>query len=139
LLTTPGVLHFVGIGPIPIPIDEEEIAALQAAGRSGLAVEPWPYVEIGQKVRLEDGPLRGLEGICVGHSKQQVIVSVTLLRRSIAITVEREWVQSIYAAASANRLITGVTGNQSSRLIGASADSRRLPLGNPRKVKGDRN
>jgi len=99
LLTIPGVLHFVGIGRIPLPIDEHEIAAIQAAVRSGLTAEPWPYVEIGQKVRLEDGPLTGLEGICVAHSKQQrVIVSVTLLRRSIAVTIDREWVRPIDAA-----------------------------------------
>src|SRR5215472_1850040 len=94
LLTVPGVMHFVGIGQIPVPIDEQEIAAIQAAVRSGLTAEPWPYVEIGQKVRLEEGPLAGLEGICVGHSKQQrLIVSVTLLRRSVAVTVDREWVE----------------------------------------------
>jgi transcription antitermination factor NusG len=100
LLIIPDVLHFVGIGRIPMPIDEHEIAAIQAAVRSGLTVEPCPYVEIGQKVRLEDGPLTGLEGICVGHSKQQVVVSVTLLQRSIAVTVKHEWVRSIDASPS---------------------------------------
>jgi transcription antitermination factor NusG len=94
LLTIPGVLHFVGIGHTPVPIDEHEIAAIQAAVQSGLTAEPWPYVEVGQKIRLEEGPLAGLEGICVGHSKEQrLVVSVTLLRRSVAVTVEREWVQ----------------------------------------------
>jgi transcription antitermination factor NusG len=95
VLTIPGALHFVGIGQIPVPIDEHEIAAIQAAVRSGLAAEPWPYVEVGQKVQLKDGPLAGLDGICIGHSKQQrVVVSVTLLRRSVAVTVEREWLQA---------------------------------------------
>ena len=94
LLTIPGVLHFVGIGHTPVPIDEHEIAAIQAAVQSGLTAEPWPYVEVGQKIRLEEGPLAGLEGICVGHSKEQrLVVSVTLLRRSVAVTVQREWVQ----------------------------------------------
>ena len=74
LLTTPGVLHIVGIGRTPIPIDEHEIAVIQAAIRSGLMAEPWPYIEIGQEIRLEDGPLAGLEGICVAHSKQQRLV-----------------------------------------------------------------
>jgi len=102
LLTIPGVLHFVGIGRIPVPIDRDEIAAIQRAVQSGLAAEPWPYVEVGQKVRLEEGPLAGLEGICVGHSKQQrVVVSLTLLRRSVAVTINREWARPIERACLA--------------------------------------
>jgi transcription antitermination factor NusG len=92
LLTIPGVLHFVGIGRIPVPIEDAEIAALQTAVRSGFSTEPWPFLEIGQQVRLDDGPLAGLEGILVGTSKQQrIVVSVTLLKRSVAVAIERHW------------------------------------------------
>jgi len=92
LLTIPGVLHFVGIGKTPVPIEDAEIAAIQTAIRSGLLTEPWPYLEVGQRVRLDDGPLAGLEGILVGTSKQQrVVVSVTLLKRSVAVAIERRW------------------------------------------------
>ena len=92
LLTIPGVLHFVGIGKTPVPIEDAEIAAIQTAIRSGLSTEPWPFLEIGRHVRLDDGPLAGLEGILVGTSKKQrLIVSVTLLRRSVAVAVEPDW------------------------------------------------
>ena len=92
LLTIPGVLHFVGIGRIPIAIEENEILAIQAAVQSGLSVEPWDFVEAGQKVRLEEGPLTGVEGIFLGMSKQQrLIVSVSLLKRSVAVTIDRHW------------------------------------------------
>src|SRR5205085_5738668 len=57
LLTIPGVLHIVGIGKTPVPVEDAEVAAIQSAVRSGLAVEPWSYLEVGQRVRLEDGPL----------------------------------------------------------------------------------
>jgi transcription antitermination factor NusG len=92
LLTIPGVLHFVGIGKIPIPIHEREIAAVQATVRSGLMVEPWEFLEAGQRVRLEDGPLAGLDGIFVATSKhQRIVVSVTLLKRSLAVAIDRDW------------------------------------------------
>lgn len=92
LLTIPGVLHFVGIGKTPIPIDDAEIAVIQSTIRSGLSPEPWPYLQVGQRVRLEEGPLTGVEGILVGTSKQQrLVVSVTLLKRSVAVTIERDW------------------------------------------------
>ena len=92
LLTIPGVLHFVGIGKTPSPIEDMEIAAIQTAVGSGVLTEPWPFLDVGQKVRLEDGPLPGLEGILVETPKRQkVVVSLTLLRRSVAVAIERHW------------------------------------------------
>ena len=93
ILTIPGALHFVGIGKVPAPIDGAEIAAIQAAVRSGLAAEPFAYIDVGKRVRLDNGPLAGLEGILVEIRKQyRVVVSVTLLRRSVAVEIERHWV-----------------------------------------------
>ncbi len=99
LLTIPGVLHFVGIGKAPVPIDDEEILAIQSAVSSGLATEPWPFLEVGQRVRLEDGPLVGLEGFLVEMRKRyRVVVSVTLLKRSVAVEIDREWVTPLDAS-----------------------------------------
>jgi len=93
LLTIPGVLQFVGIGKTPVAIDDEEIGAIQSALSSGLSTEPWPYLEVGQRVRLEDGPLAGVEGLLVEVRKRcRVVVSVTLLKRSVAVEIDREWV-----------------------------------------------
>jgi len=96
ILSIPGVLHFVGQGRIPIPIDEAEIAAIRAAITSGLRVGPWPFLQVGQRVRLVDGPLAGLEGLFLSTGKcSHIIVSVTLLRRSVAVEVERNWVSPL--------------------------------------------
>ena len=98
LLTIPGALHFVGIGKTPIPLDDTEVLAIQSAVSSTLWTEPWPYVEVGQRVRLEAGPLAGLEGILVEKRKQyRIVVSVTLLQRSMAVEIERDWVAPIDA------------------------------------------
>lgn len=99
LLTIPGVLHFVGIGKAPVAIEEAEIAAIQRTVRSGVSTEPWSYLEAGQRVLLEDGPLAGLEGILIEAPKQQrIVVSVTLLRRSVAVGIERHWVRPLDAS-----------------------------------------
>jgi transcription antitermination factor NusG len=96
ILTIPSVLHFVGIGKTPAPIDESEIAAVQSAVRSGLRVEPSDYLEVGQCVRLEDGPLAGLEGILTEVRKQfRVVVSLTLLKRSVAVEIDRHWLSRL--------------------------------------------
>jgi transcription antitermination factor NusG len=92
ILTIPGVLHFVGIGKIPVPIEESEIAGIRRAVESGLFTEPWPFLEVGQRVRLEAGPLAGLEGILVEARKQhKLAVSINLLKRSVAVAIERHW------------------------------------------------
>ena len=96
ILIIPGALHFVGIAKVPVPIEDEEIAAIQAVVRSGLAAEPWPFLKVGQRVRLEEGPLAGLEGILAATPKEhRIVVSVTLLGRSVAVAVERHWVKPL--------------------------------------------
>jgi transcription antitermination factor NusG len=93
ILTIPGALHFVGIGKVPVPVENSEIAAIQKAVRSGLPAEPWEYLNVGQLVRLDDGPLAGLEGILIETRERcRVVVSVSLLQRSVAVQVDRSWV-----------------------------------------------
>jgi transcription antitermination factor NusG len=92
LLTIPGVVHMVGIGKIPVPIDDAEISALQTAIRSELQVEPWPFIEVGQRVRLESGPLGGLEGFLVNAlERHRVVVSLSALQRSVAVEIDHHW------------------------------------------------
>ena len=52
------------------------------------------FLEVGRRVRLEDGPLAGLEGLLIEKRKQnRLVVSVSLLRRSVAVEIERNWVR----------------------------------------------
>lgn len=96
LLTIPGVQSILGAGRVPIPVDEAEIAALQTAAKSGLPLEPWPFLKVGQRVLLEEGPLAGLEGLLIEVRKNyRVLLSVTLLNRSVAVEIERDWVTPI--------------------------------------------
>jgi transcription antitermination factor NusG len=57
---------------------------------SGAQAEPWPYLEVGERVRIEDTALQGVEGILL-HLKgsRRVVVSVSLLRRSVALEIDR--------------------------------------------------
>ena len=92
VLKTLGVLQIVGAGKIPIPVDETEINAIQQLGRSGVPAQPWPFLEVGDVARIQCGPLRGLTGIVVGvKSELKLVLSVTLLQRSVAVEVERNW------------------------------------------------
>ena len=93
ILITPGVIHVVGIGKVPHPIEEGEVEAIQSIVLSGLQVEPRSYMNIGQRVRIEIGPLAGLEGIVTTlKGKCRLVVSVTLLQRSVAVEIDESWV-----------------------------------------------
>jgi len=90
ILVTPGVVAVVGRGRIPVPIEDSEIASIQAVISSGFSAEPWPYLEIGQRVRIEDQALNGLEGILINFKgRKRIVVSVSLLRRSVALEIDR--------------------------------------------------
>jgi len=43
VLMTPGVIQIVGAGKTLIPVQEEEIVAIQRVVRNGLVTMPWPY------------------------------------------------------------------------------------------------
>ena len=91
VLQTPGVLQIVGIGKTPIPVDETEIAAIQCVLKSGLPAQPWPFLRVGQAVQIRYGPLCGLTGIIVDlKSEVRLVLSVSLLRRSVAVEVDRD-------------------------------------------------
>lgn len=92
LLTIPGVLQIVGVGKVPIPVDDGEIASLQTASFSGVPAEPWPYLKVGERLRLDRGPMAGVEGLLVEiRNSYRLVLSVTLLNRSVAVEIDRDW------------------------------------------------
>jgi len=96
LILTPGVLQIVGTGRTPVPVTDDEIRALQLAVSSGLPKQPWPYLEVGQRVRVNYGTLAGLEGILVNlKGNHRVVLSVTLLQRSVAMEVDTAWLTPV--------------------------------------------
>jgi transcription antitermination factor NusG len=93
VVTSPGVIQIVGNGKVAIPVPDSEIEALQVAMRSEVASEPWPYLRAGERVKVNCGRLSGLEGILVNFKgNHRVVLSVTLLQRSLALEVDLDWI-----------------------------------------------
>ena len=96
LLTTVGFLYIVSVGNKPTPVDEDEIAAVQFVVRSGVSAMPWSSLAVGQRVRLEGGPLCGLEGAVVRVGMcDRICISVTLLQRGVSVEVDRDWIRPL--------------------------------------------
>jgi transcriptional antiterminator NusG len=88
IVTTPGVIRIVGFGQGPAAIPDAEIEAILTIEKSGLPVAPHPYLQSGDRVRIGEGPLQGLEGKVMALGKKNLfVVSVTLLQRSVAVEI----------------------------------------------------
>jgi len=71
-------------------IPDAEIDAIQTVLNMSLPTMPHPYLREGQRVRIKRGPLRGIEGVLIQSkpTKGLLILSIDLLRRSIAVEVD---------------------------------------------------
>jgi transcription termination/antitermination protein NusG len=89
ILRTPGVLGFVGSERQGTPIPEQEIESLRTTIRQEVAWVPYPFIRVGNRVRIRGGALDGVEGVLVRQGgDQRLVVSVELLQRSVAIRVD---------------------------------------------------
>jgi transcription antitermination factor NusG len=104
ILITPGVISVVSCGRVPAPVLDAEVAAIQMIVSSGIGAEPYPYLEVGNRVRLESGALQGLEGILIQFKRNhRLVVSVSLLRRSVAVEIDRSCVGASRPSANMTR------------------------------------
>ena len=101
LLMIPGVMSVVNFGGVPFAIPEPEIRAVQNVVGSGLNYEPCPFSRIGQPVQVKFGPLKGLEGLIVEVKKNyRLVISVTLLNRSVSVEIDKDSVTPVRQSAS---------------------------------------
>ena len=93
ILNIPGIVAVVGRGKIPLAIETAELDAIRRAMSSGHGIQPWPRLEPGRTVRIEEGSLRGLEGVLLRFKGgAHLILGVKLLQRAIAVEVPESWV-----------------------------------------------
>ena len=98
VLDIPGVSKVVNFGGHPGEIPDGEIAAIRAVMASGLKVRPWPYLKPGDRVRVERGPLRGLEGTLLRERDSlRLIIGVEMLQRSMSVELEAGMVEPVRA------------------------------------------
>lgn len=71
-------------------VPDREIENIRLAVESKLPTAPYPFLEEGDRVRLTRGSLAGAEGILVKNEPEKglFVISVNLLRRSVAVEVD---------------------------------------------------
>jgi transcription termination/antitermination protein NusG len=95
VLDAPGVLSFVGPRGEPARLPDADIDIL----RTGLHLrkfEPHHGLAIGQRVRIQAGPLHGLEGVLVRNAKSlRVVITVHLIQQSVAVELDADALEPI--------------------------------------------
>ena len=93
ILTTPGVIHVLGAGNLPLPVSDIEISSLQTAIGAQLPIQPIDFISDGERVRISSGVLAGIEGIVLKSKPSlRLVLSVTLLQRSVLLEIDRDQV-----------------------------------------------
>ena len=98
LIQTPGVVGILSFGGKPAVVSSREIEFIKRIIEFGADAEPWPFLREGQRVRIQQGALAGVEGIIVrAKSDWRLVLSVEALCRSVAVEIYSEWVTPIEA------------------------------------------
>jgi transcription antitermination factor NusG len=99
ILQSPGVVDIVRAGRAPLPVPQEDIMAIRRIVDSELKASPWPFLDVGQRVEICKGPLRGLRGILLVQKRHhRLVVSLPLLQRSVNVEIEGDWVRPLPAS-----------------------------------------
>jgi len=82
------------------PVPDAEVEAIRRVVDAGVPVFAHPYFRQGDRVRVVDGPLTGLEGLFVRDKphKGRLIVSIDLLKTSVAVEVDGCFVEAALSA-----------------------------------------
>jgi transcription antitermination factor NusG len=80
----------------PDPVPDDQIEALRKLVENRQELDPYPYLNEGQRVRIRKGPLAGVEGILVEKlEKHLLVLSVDVLRQGVAVTITASDVERI--------------------------------------------
>jgi transcription antitermination factor NusG len=96
VVETTGVVNIVSNGLTPLPIPESQILNVQTFVESGLKTDPHPYMKVGRRVRIIEGPLNGVEGILVRKKSHSCLVlSIDMIQRSVSVELESWKIEAI--------------------------------------------
>lgn len=96
VLQVPGVARFVGFDGTPAALPDKEMEGLRSGLENGIHAVPHPGLRLGQRVRIQAGPMAGLEGILQRHKgRARLVVSLDLIQRSMALEIDSGDVEAV--------------------------------------------
>ena len=94
VVSTPGVHMVLTRGEDVAIIPEAEIQAIRMTIEGPFQVEPHPFLKCGERVRVRQGPLEGVEGVLVRKKNLfRLVLSVDMLAQSVAVEIDADDVE----------------------------------------------
>jgi transcription antitermination factor NusG len=96
ILNVPGAVRFVGFEGHANPIPDEQIDYVRRFLEASIAVDPYPYMQVGSRVEVIAGPLKGIRGILVEkRGRFRFIIQVDLIRQAVSVEIDASDVRPI--------------------------------------------
>jgi transcription antitermination factor NusG len=90
ILELPGALSIAGAGREPTPVPDDEIETLRRWVDLS-RVEPHSYLVVGERVRINAGPLAGMEGVLIRKKNSfRVVLTLSLIMQSVAVELDAD-------------------------------------------------
>jgi transcription antitermination factor NusG len=89
VVRTDGVLGFVSFGNGAVPIPDVEIENVRTLLTGMVPCTAYPFLKLGQRVRIRGGALDGVEGIFLARKgNKTLVISIEPIQRSLAINID---------------------------------------------------
>jgi transcription antitermination factor NusG len=89
VLQTAGVVSIVAVAGKPSPLRDEEVSMLRECAARPREVEPFPFLQSGQRVRVAQGPFAGWEGVLAYRKNcRRLVVTIERIMQSISVNLD---------------------------------------------------
>jgi transcription antitermination factor NusG len=96
VLNMPGAVRFVGHEGHADRIPDEQINAVRRFLETSIAIDPYPYIRMGQQVEIIAGPLKGIQGILIQKKGRfRFVLRVDLIRQAVSIEIDASDVRPV--------------------------------------------
>jgi len=80
---------FVGSCGRSLPIPDDQIEGIQKVLTQTVGCRSYPFLKVGQRVRVRGGAMDGVEGVFVSENGEgSLVISINAIQRSIAVRIE---------------------------------------------------
>lgn len=90
ILSQEGVVKIVHFNNQYVPVEESVMNSLKVLAENKVELDPYPYLEVGDKVVIKRGPLKGVEGYATEKRDKNatLVISVDAIFSSLKCTVD---------------------------------------------------
>ena len=89
VLNVPGAVRFVGSHGYAETVPDSQIEAVRRFLESELALDPYPYMQVGRRVEVTAGPLKGIQGVLIKKKGRfRFVIQVDLIRQAVSVEID---------------------------------------------------